>query len=126
MYATLDELTEYLDPASPPSDATRRLERASRQVDQELLCAVYDVDDPAIQKTLRDATLEQVAAMITNGDTGGGPGSGIGSFSIGSISVNRASAGSPAAPRRTAAGLYEQAFAVLQQAGLTGHEPWAL
>lgn len=123
-YATLDELTEHLAPATVPANAARRLDIASRQVDRELLCAVYDVDDPDVHQALRDATLAQVAAMIENGDNGGGAGSGITSFSIGSVSASRGNAAAGTAPQRTAAGLYEQAFTVLQLAGLTGQPPW--
>ncbi|MEV4457015.1 hypothetical protein [Microbispora sp. NPDC049633] len=126
-YATADDLTDYLDPV--PDDADLRLTRASRLVDQALLCAVYDVDDtgmPTDQRVidaLRAATCEQVASWVESGETGTGAADGYQSVSIGSVSLSRA-AGGPGGGGSQAESLCPQARMVLQQAGLTGRGPY--
>ena len=42
-YATADELETYTGNAAP-ANATVLLDRASRKVDELLMCAVYDLD----------------------------------------------------------------------------------
>ena len=76
-YATVDDLVpDYVTPA--PANAQLLLTRATRRVDQALLCAVYDVDedgiptDPDHVTALRDATCEQVAAWVEAGEDGTG------------------------------------------------------
>lgn len=125
-YATPEQLEEY--PIAVPSgaDVDLLLTRASRDVDQALLCAVYDPEDADVQAALRDATIEQVAGILDSGDrTGTGAAAPTASFSIGKISVVRGGqgAGGSAAQAARIAGLWPQAWQILQQAGLTGHGP---
>ncbi|RGC68425.1 hypothetical protein C5N14_13645 [Micromonospora sp. MW-13] len=123
-YATVEELEAYL--GATVARATLLLTRASRDVDRALLCAVYDVDDPDVQAALRDATCEQVAGNLDSGDTtGSGAAPPTSGFSIGKVSVQRGGqgAGGSAAQASKIGPLWPQAWAVLQQAGLTGHGP---
>ncbi|XVU25806.1 hypothetical protein ACQPZJ_01740 [Actinoplanes sp. CA-054009] len=107
-YAAVDDL-----PAPVPADAVDQLVRASRAIDQALLCAVYDPAAPAIVETLRLATLAQVADERRWARGRGG-------FTLGRLSVQ------PVAdqdrPTRTGP-VWSSAWAILQQAGLTGHGP---
>ena len=116
-YATEAELTTHL--GYTPANAQQLLDRASRDVDRALLCAVYDPNDPAVVAALREATLEQVAGLLAAGDSTG-LGSNVQSFTLGRLSVTRTQ-GSEAAVRPGQ--LHPQAYAVLQAAGLTGHAP---
>jgi hypothetical protein len=118
IYAAAGDLVDIL--GSIPDNADRLLIRASRDIDQALLCAVYDDTDTDVLEVLAEATVEQVAGMIAAGDergTGGAPPS---SFSIGGLSVTRSTD-----PQNTGKinGLYRQAWLVLQHAGLTGYSP---
>ncbi|WKU08009.1 hypothetical protein [Micromonospora sp. HUAS LYJ1] len=117
-YATVAELAEHL--GRTPTNAVQLLVRASRDVDRALLCAVYDPTDPAVVTALREATLEQVAGNLGSGNTTGLGGSRQGGFSIGRLTVQAAS--SDDKPVRIGS-LWEQAWTVLQAAGLTGHGP---
>lgn len=117
-YATVTELDDKL--GRTPVNAAQLLIRASRDVDRALLCAVYDPDDPAIIAALREATLEQVAANLDHGNVTGNGGSRRGGFSIGRLTVQVGS--SDDKPVRIGS-LWEQAWDVLQAAGLTGHQP---
>jgi len=121
-YATVQELTNAMLPKAPPANAQQLLDRASRDVDQALLCAVYDPADADVVAALKLATLEQVQAGLDNGDqTGNGVTRG-GGFTLGRMSVQAASSSSEGAARKIGR-LWEQAWAVLQQAGLTGDGP---
>lgn len=123
-YATLEQLAEHLDPDPAPANSQRLLDRASRDVDSELLCAVYDVDAsgmPTKQEhidALREATLEQVSWRLSQGDDDGLP-SGYQSVSIGSVTLSRGSGATGGVVR-----LGDQARQILASAGLTGQEPW--
>ncbi|MCZ7376545.1 hypothetical protein [Micromonospora sp. WMMC250] len=117
-YATLLDLDEHL--GRTPVNAEQLLIRASRDVDRALLTAVYDATDPAVVEALRLATLEQVAANLGTGNVTGLGGVRRGGFSLGRISVQASS--SDDAPVRIGS-LWEQAWTVLQAAGLTGHSP---
>lgn len=133
-YATIDDLTPtYVDPA--PANATLLLERASRLVDDALLCAVYDVDedglptDPAHIAALRDATCEQVAAWIAVGEDGTGASAEYGDVQIGSVRLARTARGGSQTGAggggSAAARLAPQAWMILQQVGLVGGlGPW--
>jgi hypothetical protein len=115
-YATVADL-----PAPIPANAQQLLDRASREIDRALLTAVYDPTDPVVVQALKDATLEQVAGTLASGDkTGLGVTNAPQSFTIGKIAVQKTAAASAS---RTGA-LVDQAFAILQAAGLTGHGPW--
>ena len=130
-YATITELEDFL--GHTPEGAPRMLTRATRRVRGALISAIYDPTDTAVVDALRDATLELCAWWDDNGMDGSeaGPDADPGSWtsvSAGSISLSRGSTGTapePSATARTAAryGLPEQAFLVLQQAGLTGRGP---
>lgn len=124
-YATPADLADYVDPV--PTNAQLLLDRATRQVDQALLASVYDTTDPDVLEALKVATCEQVAGNLSAGITDGIGAAVPTSFTLGRLSVSRGSAkASPAAQARKVGGLWEQAWYVLQQAGLTGHEPWVL
>ncbi|MER7206343.1 hypothetical protein ABT340_04690 [Streptosporangium sp. NPDC000239] len=121
-YATVDDLAAYL--STPPTNAHLLLTRASRVVDQALLCAVYDPDDAAVQTALRDATCEQVAAWATAGEDGSGVTPIYSTVTIGSVTLGgRSSGGGTNSGSAASSGLAPQAYAVLQAAGLTGHAP---
>jgi len=119
-YATVEQLTAYL--GRTPVNAQQLLDRASRDVDRALLCAIYDPTDPAVVEVLKNATLEQVAANLDNGNVTGNSGSNRRGFSIGRLAAQQASQASEDKPVRIGS-LWEQAWDVLQQAGLTGHGP---
>jgi hypothetical protein len=129
-YATVDDLVPaYM--AVAPADVDLLLARASRAVDQALLTAVYPVDDaglPTEQKhivALREATCEQAAAWAEEGDSGTGASSKWDDVQIGSVRLARRGSQTGAGGGGSAAArLAPQAFAVLQQAQLTGHEPY--
>ena len=120
VYATITDLNGVLDRI--PANAELLLIRASRDIDQALICAVYDPTSPAVIDTLRQATVEQVAGNLEDGDTSGLGGSSPQSFTIGSLSVTRRQTSGGGEVRRVGR-LAEQAWLVLHQAGLTGHEP---
>ena len=128
VYATTEDLANWLR-AAPPAGSRRALAEASRDVDQMLLTAVYDVDDDGLPTdadviaAMRDATCAQAEYARALGDpTGVGAGR-ITQAQIGSVSFQRSAASGPAgsAPSRYS----PQAWQILQQAGLTGHEPLA-
>lgn len=120
-YASLDDLTDAISPRALPANAAQLLIRASRDIDRALLCAIYDPTDPDVQATLAEATAEQAAGNINAGDTTG-LGAAAGGFTIGRISVQAKTGQREAAPRRIGV-LWEQAWDVLQLAGLTGQGP---
>ncbi|MER7363576.1 hypothetical protein [Nonomuraea wenchangensis] len=123
-YATEDDLVPaYL--ATAPAQVDLLLVRASRLVDQALLAAVYDAEDADVQTALQEATCEQVAAWAAVGEDGTGASAEYANVSIGSVSLGRAQSGGAGGGGSAATRLAPQAFAVLQQAGLTGHSPSA-
>ncbi|TDD90777.1 hypothetical protein [Actinomadura rubrisoli] len=125
-YATVTELTGFLDPEPVPAGAARLLDRASRDVDLALECAIYAVDagglptDAGIAATLKEATLEQAAWRIENGEEHG-IASPAGSAAIGSVNVTRAASG--AAGSGSVGDLGAQAYNVLRLAGLAADGP---
>jgi hypothetical protein len=74
-YATVLQLNTAL--GYTPNNAAVLLDRASRDVDDALLCSVYPVDatgnptDTTHITALKDATLEQVAYQLEQGNTSG-------------------------------------------------------
>lgn len=121
-YATVPELTAKLLPKPTPANAQQLLDRASRDVDRALLTAVYDTALPANVAALKEATLEQVAAGLDNGDlTGNGVTRGAG-FTLGRLAVQAPAAGAAGSARKVGR-LWESAWEVLQLAGLTGQGP---
>ncbi|GAA0969749.1 hypothetical protein GCM10009555_017450 [Acrocarpospora macrocephala] len=130
VYATTTDLANKLRKA-PPLNAPILLERASRLVDKELLCAIYDVDDdglptdPVHIEAMRDATVEQVAAWSPIGEDGTGVTDHYTNVKLGSASMSRGGGSSGGSQKGSAAEeLAPQARMILQQAGLTGHGPW--
>ncbi|XTZ18187.1 hypothetical protein ACQSSU_12835 [Micromonospora echinospora] len=129
-YATVEELEAY--PVTVPAgvNAELLLTRASRDVDRALLTAIYDVDDdgmptkPAVREALRTATIEQVAGMLDAGErTGTGAAQPPAGFTIGKLSVQAAGSSGGGQQASKIAGLWPQAWQVLQAAGLTGRGP---
>lgn len=122
-YATSADLAGYVD--TVPANADLLLDRASRQIDQALLTSVYDTADADVIEALKVATCEQVAGNLAAGVTDGIGAAVPTSFTLGKLSVSRGQGGAnPAAQARKVYGLWEQAWLVLQQAGLTGQEAW--
>lgn len=132
-YATQADLVPtYL--ATAPANADLLLTRASRLVDQALLTAVYSVDEDGLPTeadhiaALRDATCEQVAAWVQVGEDGTGASAEYADVQIGSVRLARGGRGSSSSGvgggGSAATRLAPQAWATLQQAGLTGFSPW--
>ena len=118
-YATLSDLNLKL--GRTPVNAAQLLLRASRDVDRALLCAVYDREDQDVIDALREATLEQVAANLDAGNVTGNGGGRAGGFTIGRLTVQASS--DPQDRPVKIGSLWEQAWTILQSAGLTGHGP---
>lgn len=127
-YATSAEYAAYTGQTAPDG-IDLLLTRASRLVDQALVCTVYDVDendlptDPDHVAAFRDATIEQVSAWVGGGEDGTGAADAYSSVSIGSVTLTRGQDGKRTATS-AARQLCPQAAMVLQQAGLTGFGPW--
>lgn len=126
VYATTADYANYLH-ASPPQRSRRALWTASMNIDNMLLCAVYDVDDdgmptdPEVIAAMRDATCAQADYAKTIGDPNGVGASQYHSVSIGSASLARGyNQKGSAAPGRYS----PIAFEILQRAGLTAHGPY--
>lgn len=119
-YADETDLTEYLAPDDPPSNAERLLARASEAVDRMLIGAVYDVDDDGlptdadVADALKRATLAQAHYASVVGDETGAL-SRFSSYSIGGVSATlRADAAGVA----TSGGFAPNAVDILRVAGL--------
>ncbi|MEO3860872.1 hypothetical protein [Acrocarpospora sp. B8E8] len=128
-YATTTDLANKLQKA-PPLNAPVLLERASRLVEEKLLCAIYDTDDDglptdaAVADAMMRATVEQVAAWSPIGEDGTGVTDHYGSVKLGSASLSRGSGSSGGSDKGSVAEeLAPQALMILQQAGLTGFGP---
>ncbi|MEV6073962.1 hypothetical protein AB0L80_02425 [Streptomyces sp. NPDC052069] len=93
IYATPEQLTAWTGQPAPP-DADRLLARASEDIDDALLSAVYDTDaagmatDPDIVAALANATCAQVEYQQATGDDGTGAAGRWGSVSIGPVSLS--------------------------------------
>ncbi|MGW4411163.1 hypothetical protein ACWEJ6_44530 [Nonomuraea sp. NPDC004702] len=123
-YATSSDYATYTG-TTAPDGIDLLLARASRLVDQVLLCAVYDVDDVDVQAALRDATIEQAAAWTASGiEDGTGAATEWANVSIATVSLGRAQSGGAGGGGSAAIRPAPQTLMVLQQAGLTGHPPW--
>lgn len=120
-YASQADLATVIYPL--PDDADLLLRRAARAIDRVLLCSVYDPTEPEKIEALRLATLEQIAGGRQDGDTTGlgGITTTSTSFSLGKLSVQRQATSTTPVPR--IGGLVEQAWLVLQAAGMTGQGP---
>jgi hypothetical protein len=125
-YATTAELQTRLGNGYNPTNAQTLLDRASRDIDQALLSAIYSPTEAAIIAALKDACLEQVVYQLEIGNTSGirhgmQPGVPSGS-SAGTVDLSRgqsAGGSSVGQPR-----LGEQVWSILQKAGLTGMAPY--
>ncbi|CAL9529055.1 hypothetical protein [Streptomyces sp. enrichment culture] len=93
VYATPEQLTAWTGQPAPPG-AERMLARASEDVDDALVSAVYDTDtagmptDPAIVQALADAVCAQVEYQHATGDDGTGAAGRWDSVSIGPVSLS--------------------------------------
>jgi hypothetical protein len=126
-YATVDDLTDWLDPDPVPANAEKLLARATRYLDNVLLkTSVYDVDEdglPTEEKVitaLRDATCAQVEWWAAHSDDGLGAGADYTTVTAGNISLSKQAApgGRPPDPRQS-----PEAWEILSGAALTGHSP---
>ncbi|MEV8398814.1 hypothetical protein [Streptomyces niveus] len=70
-YATVPQLTDWLDPEPTPATAVRLLEQASDSIDVALYGVAYDVDDPDVLAVLAKACVRQVHWMVERGDDTG-------------------------------------------------------
>ena len=75
VYASVDDLEDYLDGDPTPAHPERLLERASNRVDMMLKGCVYPVEDgvatePEDVELLRDLTVRQATHMAEIGDLG--------------------------------------------------------
>ncbi|MBX6357359.1 MAG: hypothetical protein IRZ05_16090 [Micromonosporaceae bacterium] len=126
VYATPEQLTAWTGQPAPP-DAERLLARASEDVDDALISAVYATDaagmptDPAIVQALADATCAQVEYQQATGDDGTGAAGRWDSVSIGPVSLS-GRADAPAAAGDV--DLAPRAYRVLRRAGLLPGVIW--
>ena len=124
IYATTTDYADYLLDA-PPAGARRSLAAASRRIDELILTACYDVDDDGlptdadISAALTLATCAQAAHMREIGDPYGTGASQYAEVQIATVRLVRTNQPPAGMPSRYSA----EAFAVLQQAGLTGAAP---
>ncbi len=132
VYATTADYARHLL-TSTPAGSKRALWVASKMVDEMLLTAIYDTDDDDMPTdadviaAMRDATCEQADFAYTGGDRNMVGASRPSSFSLGKLSVSRpaASAGAGLGGLGPRGEWSPRAWATLQAAGLTGHEPWS-
>ncbi|MFF2014006.1 hypothetical protein ACFVWY_33775 [Streptomyces sp. NPDC058195] len=93
VYATPDQLAEYTGRPTP-ADADRLLIRASDDVDDALLAAIYDTDTagmptaPAVVRALAAATCAQVEYVIAQGGDDTGAAGQWDAVSIGPVSMS--------------------------------------
>ncbi|WP_433465706.1 hypothetical protein [Spirillospora sp. CA-128828] len=123
-YATAEELTAFLGGYEPPS-ADRLLDRATRDIDRLLLCAVYDATNEDIVAALKTATMEQVAYQLEQGNVSGirhgmQPGVPTGS-SAGAVDLSRGQSVGGSTGGLPLVG--DQAFATLQAAQISFQGP---
>ncbi len=125
-YASQQDLYDAgLDPM--PANADLLLQRASRQIDRALFTAVYDITDTDVVTALKQATVEQVLGTLAGGDTAGlGVSTQVSQFTIGKLSATKQLSSTAGGSSPTTAGIVDQAWIILQTAGLTGHAAWAL
>lgn len=126
-YATVADLEAWLDPTAAPTDAAKRLARASGVVDEMLLTSVYTVDDYGqptdsdVAVALRDATCAQAEYAGATGDPASVGAAGYSQMSIGSVSLTRATrVGGATEPSRYS----PTAWSILQRAGLVPAGPY--
>lgn len=126
VYATPEQLTAWTGRPAP-ADADRLLARASEDVDDALVSAVYDTNDagmptdPATVQALADATCAQVEYQQATGDDGTGAAGRWDSVSIGPVSLSGRKDGPAAAGD---VDLAPRAYRVLRRAGLLPGVIW--
>jgi hypothetical protein len=126
VYATPEQLTAWTGQPAP-ADADRLLARASEDIDDALISAVYCTDaagmptDPAIVQALADATCAQVEYQQATGDDGTGAAGRWDSVTIGPVSLSGRT-DSPAAAGDV--DLAPRAYRVLRRAGLLPGVIW--
>jgi hypothetical protein len=114
-HADADDWDTYIGTARP-STLTALLRRASLDVNGELVSAVYDVTDSDVLAALAEATCEQAAFLLAN-MAADGIQSVFSAVSIGGVALSRNKITLPPAQ------FSQQAYQVLQDAGLTGGAP---
>ncbi|MGW2292718.1 hypothetical protein [Streptomyces phaeochromogenes] len=126
VYATPEQLAAWTGQPAP-ADAERLLTRASEDVDDALLSAVYRTDaagmptDLAVVQALADATCAQVEYQVATGDDGTGAAGRWGSVSIGPVQLGDRR-GAPQAPGGL--DLAPRAHRALTRAGLLPGVIW--
>ncbi|MFF7146048.1 hypothetical protein [Streptomyces sp. SID2888] len=126
VYATPEDLTAWTGRPAP-DDAERMLSRASEDIDDALLTAVYRTDeagmptDPRIRRALANATCAQVEYQIAAGDDGTGAAGRWDSVSIGPVSLSGRQEGPSAAG---GVDLAPRAHRALTRAGLLPGVVW--
>lgn len=122
-YATAQQYADLIG-GTIPSNLPRLLRLASRQLDDVMFAAFYDVTDPAVLAVLAEATCEQVAWQGVNGwwTSGGAPAMArevsFGSVKIGAPSGRASGGGSSSVPLIAPA-----AYTLLLGANLVGGQP---
>ncbi|MGY4990906.1 hypothetical protein [Streptomyces nigrescens] len=125
-YATPERLSAWTGQPAP-ADAERLLARASEDVDDALLTAVYATDgagmptEPEVADALADATCAQVEYQLATGDDGTGTASRWDSVSIGPVSLSGRK-DTPTAPGEV--DLAPRAHRALTRAGLLPGVIW--
>ncbi|MDJ1136218.1 hypothetical protein [Streptomyces iconiensis] len=126
VYATPEQLTAWTGTPAPPG-AERLLARASEDVDDALLTAVYTTDEqgmpthPGTVQALADAACAQVEYQLATGDDGTGAAGRWSSVSIGPVSLS----GRRDEPRSTSdVDLAPRAARALKRAGLVPGVIW--
>ncbi|MEU4091999.1 hypothetical protein [Streptomyces sp. NPDC026673] len=93
VYATPEQLAEWTGRPAP-ADAARLLARASQDIDDALLTAVYCTDadgmptDSDVRQALADAVCGQVEYQDATGDDGTGAAGRWGSVSVGPVALS--------------------------------------
>lgn len=124
VYATSEELSAWTGQPAPP-DVERLLARASEDVDDVLLAAVYATDaagmptDPADRQALADATCAQVEYQLAADDDGTGATGRYDTVRIGSVELSGRLDTAPAAGT-----LGPRAYRALRRAGLLPGVIW--
>ncbi|MFZ3471461.1 hypothetical protein ACODT4_20750 [Streptomyces sp. 2.9] len=127
VYATPEQLAMWMGRPAPDDDAARLLARASEDVDDALLTAVYDVDDdgdptdPQIVTALANAACAQAEFWLASGDDGTGAGSRWDSVSIGPVALSGRRPGPSAA---SGLDLAPRAYRALRAVGLLPGVIW--
>lgn len=131
VYATDEEYeTSPYGQATAPAGIAGRLAIASRDIDELLVTAYYDVDeneqptDEDVIEAMREATIAQASYTIdpTAHLSEGEVPAGYTSVSLGSASMTRSKAASEV--RINGIAYHPRVYALLRQGGLTGMEPW--